>query len=135
MSTPVSKDHLAPVIAIALDEAWGNRYGEDAVEELSVESKHIAQAVLKIFTVSLPEDTAKPEHPDLDGLPLNTILRVAWRTGGGFLVLRKTKHRHPGLTSGHWECVSDNVGEVWTDWEIELVADTVELIALGVTHE
>lgn len=135
MSIYIGPDKLGPVVAVALDEAWGQRYGEHAAEELATEGKHIANAILRKYIVSLPEADTDLGCPELGGLPLNTILKVQWTTGAEVSVLRKTKERTPGHSNPHWECVSDNTGMVWAEWEIELVGRNVEIIALGTNHE
>lgn len=135
MTIYIGTDKLAPIIAVALDEAWGNRYEEHAVEELATESKHIAQAILKHYTASLPQDITAPVFVDLDGLPVYSIIKVQWSHGSEPIVMRKTSHRTSGQANAIWEVVSDNSENTFADWEMSLAAYTVEIIALGTTLE
>lgn len=68
---------------------------------------------------------------DLDGVPMNTIIKVTWEHESEPCVLRKVRNRIPSLYGDQWEVVSDNSGNDWAGWEVELVAESVEIVALG----
>lgn len=135
MEPYVGVDRLAPVIAVALDEAWGNRYGEHAVEELEAEGKHIANALLKDFTVTLSQPKDTEDLPELGCLPLNTVIVVDWRSDGLATVLRKIHNRRPGALSSRWESVNSSEPETWDEWELELICRSIRVVALGLNDE
>lgn len=69
--------------------------------------------------------------PELDDVPVNTIIKVTWKHESEPCVLRKTRNRMPSLYGDRWEVISDNSGNDWSGWEVELIAIDVEIVALG----